>query len=95
MIAVEGPHGRWSSTNTTFQSQQVQPINSNGLAGYVDAIKVETAKDSDVQSEGQATPTARASRKAKRSQQRTKSTTGMPPASPKQKSIRGFFTAQQ
>ena len=95
MIAVEDQHGRCSSAKTAFQSQQVQPMTSNGLAAHVDASKAETSEDTDVQSEGQTLPIARASRKAKRSQHRTMSTAGVPPASPKQKSIRGFFAAQQ
>ena len=94
-MAVEGHHGRWSISDRAFQSQQVQPMSSNGSAAHVDASKDETTEDMDVRSEGQTLPTGRAFRKGKRSQHRTKSTAGMPPASPKQKSIRGFFAAQQ
>ena len=98
VMAVEGQYGRSCTPDRGLQSPQVQPMRSNGLAAHADASKVETTKDTDVQNEGsseQTLPMARASRKAKKGQHRTKSTAGVPSASPRQKSIRGFFAAQQ
>ena len=95
VMAVEGQDGRWIPADRPCQSQQVQSKSSNGLAAHVGASKDETTEDTDVRSEGQTLPVARASRKAKRSQHRIKSAAGVPPASPKQKSILGFFAAQQ
>ena len=94
VMAVEDQHGRRSTLGGASQSQQVQPMSSNGLAAHLDASKDESTEDTAVRSEGQTLPIAGASRKAKRSQHRTKSTAGVPPASPKQKSIRGFFATQ-
>ena len=91
---VEGQHSRWSTSDGGLQPQQVQSMSSNGLAAHMDASKDESTEDTAVRSVGQALH-SRAPRKAKRSRHRTKSTAGVPPASPKQKSIRGFFAAQQ
>ena len=95
VIAVEDQHGRQSTSGGASQSQQVQPMSSDGLAAHLDASKDVSTEDTAVRSHEQTLPVARASRKAKRSQHRTKSTAAVPPASPKQKSIRGFFAAQQ